>query len=94
MLPSRYAVLTRDGKGVTSGRASYVWLTYLENVASGVPGTYRIKRAERGAPWHRLDLSVEQAEQELLSGRLGAAARVARCRRRRERKVSVGDPTD
>ena len=95
MLPSRGAALRRDGKHVVSGRASFVWETYLLNRASGVPGEYEIRRGENGSPWHRLDWSIEDGEEALLLwGFLKAhrTQRVMRCQKRRRARAERGLP--
>jgi hypothetical protein len=72
MVGSRGASLTRDGKHIVSGRASFVWEQFLLNRASGVPGEYKIRanhpNAPRGErPWHRLDWTPEEAEEMILA---------------------------
>jgi hypothetical protein len=64
MKPSRSAALTCDGKFVVAGRASFVWETFLHRRVSGVPGEYAI-RADQGKPWHRLDWTMNEAEEAL-----------------------------
>lgn len=66
MKPSRHAVLTCDGKFVIAGRASFVWETFLLRRAAGVPGRYLI-RSGNDKPWHLLECTVEEAEQELIA---------------------------
>lgn len=90
MLPSRAARLRRDGSLVVAGRASFVWETLLLCRASGVPGVYEVRRGERDAPWHRVELTIEEAEQELTEWGTFAHRRVARARRTRAAREKRG----
>lgn len=66
MRAARGAVLTCNGKFVVSGRASFVWETYLMRRVAGVPGDYAIRmHVPRDAPWHRLSWTMEEAEEYL-----------------------------
>lgn len=92
MLPHRAAALVCDGKHVVSGRASFVWETFLMRRAAGVPGDYAIRRGERGAPLHDVDLSIEEAEAELEQWGRFAAGRLRRARRTRAAREKRGLP--
>lgn len=97
MSTSRSATLRCDGKFIVSGRASFVWETFLMRRAAGVPGRHEI-RAElgeprsglRSRPWHKLEWTMEEAEQGLAdwfgprSGKYVARARRIRAGRGRQ----------
>lgn len=92
MLPSRGAVLRCDGRFVISGRASFVFETYLLRRAAGVPGEYEIRAADKGV-WHKLAYTVEEADAELerVYVKLGKA-RLALARKTRETRIRRGLP--
>jgi hypothetical protein len=82
---STHSTYRRDGRFITSGRTSWVWEQLVIAIASGVPGVHEIQRGD--GPWHRIDMTVEEAEQALnprndFFGR----RRVARARQFRNRK--------
>ena len=94
MKPANHAVLTCDGKHVTSARATFVWEQFLMRRISGVPGEYKIRDARKGRPWHRLDWTPEQAE-EMLAGEFGGMfkkRRVAQAKAIRARREQRGLP--
>lgn len=94
MRPSRQAVLTCDGRFIVAGRASFVWETFLMRRAAGVPGDYAIRAdgPRRGRPWHRLDWTVEQAEDALSEWGIFGPGRVAQMRQMRESRERRGLP--
>ena len=92
MKSSRGAVLTCNGKFVVGGRASFAWETFLQRRAAGVPGNYAIRRGEKGAPWHRLEWTILEAEEALGKwGRFGYR-RVSQMRRMRAARAKRGLP--
>jgi hypothetical protein len=92
MLPSRSAVMKVNGRFHTSGRASFVWETLLMRRASGVPGDYEIRRGEIGSPWHRIELTIEEAEVLLIDW--GTWRRVKRARAFRRNREQSGLPVE
>ena len=89
---NRHAVLTRDGKFVISARSPFVWETYLLSRAGGVPGEYKI-RADDLKVWHTLDVTIEEAEEQLVAwSKMFGRQKVARERKRRERRAERGLP--
>jgi hypothetical protein len=94
MKPSRSAVLRCDGKFVVSGRASFVWETFLLRRAAGVPGNYEIRRNSRGhkdnPPWHALNFTMEEGELALLEWGSFGPRRVTRMRKVRENRRRQG----
>jgi hypothetical protein len=92
MLPSRGAALTCDGKHVVSGRASFVWETFVLRRAAGVPGDYAIRRNAPGAPWHKISASIEEAEAVLRSSRIFGKGKVERARKTRVGRERRGLP--
>lgn len=92
MLPSRRASYRRDGKHIVSGRASFVWQNVLEARVAGIPGVHEVK-ADTGTRWHRIDLSIEEAEEAYLAWRtLHREAAISRLRRTRAARERRGLP--
>ena len=93
MKPSRPAVLRCDGRFVVAGRASFVWETFLQRRVAGVPGEHEI-RADQGKPWHRLDWTMDEAEEALTAwyGKSVGRHRVSRMLRLRESRRKRGLP--
>lgn len=97
---SRGAVLVcvRPGeevaRHVVSGRATFVWETFLMRRASGVPGEYRIRGARPGreTKWHLVNLTIEEAEAELLEWGFLGPGRVKRAQQTREGRKRRGLP--
>lgn len=95
MKASRSAVLRCDGKFVVSGRASFVWETFLLRRAAGVPGVYEISRGRQGgvgAPWHTLSWTIDDAETALSSWGIFGPRRLARMRKLRASRTGRGLP--
>lgn len=91
MRASRGATLRRDGKFLVGGRASFVWETFLKSRAAGVPGDYEIRASDR-QPWHRLDWTIEEAEEMLATWGMFGAKRVKQMQAFRARRVDRGLP--
>jgi hypothetical protein len=89
MKPSRQASLKCDGKFVVAGRASFVWETFLMRRASGVPGGYEIRGP---GPWHKVDLSIGQAEELLTTWGFLGNRRVSRAQKIRAGRAKRGLP--
>lgn len=96
MKPSAGAKLMCDGKLVISGRASFVWETYLLRRVAGVPGHYAIRLDNRAnAAWHVLNFRMREAEEALRSwSKLPGYAerRISMARKTREARGSRGLP--
>jgi hypothetical protein len=94
MKSSRYADYRRDGVWKITGRASFVWEQILQARVAGVPGVYEIKRSEKGSPWHRINLTIEEAEGLLSEYGIFGKQRVKQMRAfrasRKERGLEVG----
>lgn len=91
MRASRYATLLRDGRFILGGRASFVWESFLQSRVAGVPGVYEI-RSDRGKPWHRLDWTIEEAEEALAAWGIFGAGRVKRMKTMRAGRARRGLP--
>jgi hypothetical protein len=96
MLPSRPATLTCDGRHVVSGRASFVFETFLMRRASGVPGDYLIRRSHgrEATPWHRLDWTMDEATDALATYGFLGASRVRRAMQTRANREAQGLPVE
>lgn len=91
MKPSRIAVLRCDGIFVISGRASFVWETFLLRRASGVPGLYEISGPNAGV-WHKLDWTIEEATEMLRGWGMFGVKRVSQMEKLRASRSERGLP--
>jgi hypothetical protein len=91
MKASITAVLRCDGKFVVGGRASFVWETFLQRRVAGIPGLYEVTKG-RGYPWHRLDWTMDEAEEALLAWGMFGKRRVKRMLTMRAGRARRGLP--
>lgn len=93
MTSARHATLMCDGKFISGGRASFVWQTFLQRRAAGVPGVYEISHRVSGKERrHRVDYTIEQAEQELAGWGVFGRRHVALMRKMRASRKERGLP--
>ena len=90
MKPSTSAVLRCDGTFVISGRASFVWETFLLRRVAAIPGAYEIRGPSK--KWHKLDWTPEQATEMLLDWGFTGKKRVASMKKLRERRAARNLP--